>query len=63
MQQPIERDDPKVKIFHCYREANQVANKLTNLGLENEIGVVYFGSPPKEILDVLHADLKRLLRT
>ena len=47
--QLIERDDWEIKITHYYREANQVAEKLANLGLDNDIGVVYFNSPPTEM--------------
>ena len=35
--QLIERTDWEIKITHCYREANQVADKLANLGINNEI--------------------------
>lgn len=55
--QLIEWTDWEVKITHCYREANQVVDKLANLGINNEIGIVYFNFPPTEVLDMFHADL------
>jgi len=53
----IEREGWEVKISLCYREVNRVADKLANLGVEKEVGVVYFDSPPKEILDILNANV------
>ena len=36
----IEQSDWEVKVPHCYREANQVVDKLANLGIGRELGVV-----------------------
>ncbi|KAJ8451425.1 hypothetical protein Cgig2_017816 [Carnegiea gigantea] len=52
----MERTDWEIKVTHCYREANQVADKFANLGITSDVGATYFDSPPKEILDALHAD-------
>ncbi|KAJ8447141.1 hypothetical protein Cgig2_022870 [Carnegiea gigantea] len=46
----------EIKVTHCYREANQVADRLVNLGIHKEVGVVYYDSPPKEAIDVVNAD-------
>ena len=39
------------------KEANQAVDILANLRLDCEIRVVYFDSPPNEVLDVLYADV------
>ena len=33
-----------------------MVNKVASLGISSDVGVVYFDSPPKEILHVLHVD-------
>jgi len=53
--QLIAKDDWEVQVSYWYREANQVVDRLANLGIDRE-GVTYYDSPPKETLDVLHAD-------
>jgi len=55
--QLIARDDREVKVSSYYWEANQVADKLANLGIDTKVGVMYFDSPSKEIFHVLQADL------
>ena len=38
----IERNDWEVKVSHCYREANWVADKLASLGINSDVGIIYF---------------------
>ena len=45
-----------VKISHCFREANQVADKLANLGVESQLGVKKYRAPPEETREALYAD-------
>jgi len=52
----IQSQDWVVKISHCYREANQVADKLANLGINLPSGCTVFSSPPQEIMELLYAD-------
>ena len=46
-----------MKVSHYDRQANQVAEKLVNLGIEKCIGFFFFNSPPKSILDILHMQM------
>ena len=57
--QLIARDDWEVKGSHCYREANWVADRVANPGIDTEVGTMSFDFQSKEILDVLLADLVR----
>ena len=46
----------EVKVFHCYREGNQVADTLVNLGIGLCCDFVYFNEPPREVAASLYAD-------
>ena len=46
----------EIKISHCFREANQVADKLANLGAQEGFGLQVFQVPPRETYDALLAD-------
>ena len=46
----------EVRISHYFREANQVADKLANIGTMGELGVQIFRVPPKEAHKALYAD-------
>ena len=46
----------EIIISHCYREMNQVANLLANLGTKNTASLAILEPPPREILDTLYAD-------
>ena len=48
--------DWEVKITHCFRETNRVADKLASLGATGRLGVEIYRVPPMEALDVLYAD-------
>lgn len=52
----IAQGDWEIKISHWYKEANEVADRLANLGITRDVGVVYFNMPPQEAIDVLNAD-------
>ena len=45
-----------MKVSHCYQEAKRVVDKLANLGIDKNIGVIFFNSPPKELMDMLRTD-------
>jgi len=42
---------------YCYKEVDQATEKIANLGINRELGVVYFNSPSKNIINVLNADV------
>ena len=46
----------EVKITHCYREANKVADILANKGVDGMLGVTIYQSPPTEACEALYAD-------
>jgi len=49
-------NDWEITIPHCYRETNQVANLLANLGVKYNASVAIFESPPTEVYDALYAN-------
>ena len=53
----LKDNDWKIHISHCYREANQLADRLTNIGIGIRSGIIFYQSPPMEIKDVLLADV------
>ena len=46
----------EVKISHCFRVGNQVANRLANTGVSIMLRVTVFQSPTFGIMDILYAD-------
>jgi len=52
----IDRADWEVRITHCFREANQVADKLANMGLEGQLGVKLYHAPPEVVRGALLSD-------
>ena len=46
----------EVKVTHCFREANQTADRLANLEVTLDLGVQMFQSPPTEVTEVFKAD-------
>ena len=54
----ITDSDWEVHISHCYREANKVTDRLANMGIGIETGIIFYQSPPMEIKDVLFADMR-----
>jgi len=42
----------EVMVSHCFREVNQVANVLTNKGVNLNIDFAYVSEPPREVLNV-----------
>lgn len=50
--------DWEVYVSHCYREANQVADILANMGIGIDMGVIFYQSQPMEIKDVLLTDVR-----
>ena len=57
----MRKEEWEVKISHCYREANQVADILANKGVDNSLGVRKYQSPPVEIREALYADVVGVL--
>jgi len=53
----LRKEEWEVKITHCYREANQVADILANKGVDGTLGVTKYQSPPVEIREALYADV------
>lgn len=46
-----------IRMFHCYREGNKVADRLANVGIVRIEGITYFDVPPIEIRDTLREDV------
>ena len=46
----------EVKLSHCFRETNQVADKFAKLGLDMSVGVLIHRDPPVEARDALDVD-------
>ena len=46
----------EIKVSHCFQEANQVADKLANIGTQGGLGVQIFRVPPKETHESMYAD-------
>jgi len=46
----------EVRITHCYRETNQVADKLANMGVELDLRCNTYHSPPCAVRDLVFAD-------
>jgi len=45
-----------VKITHCFRETNQVADKLANIGVTRSLEAITYQNPPMETQDASYAD-------
>jgi len=54
--QLLDWDGWEVKLSHCFREANQVADKLATIGTEGRLGVTIFRTPPPVIYEAMYAD-------
>ena len=54
--QLIRAEEWDVQITHCYREANEVADKLANMEIRSQSKYMSFNSLPCEVKDVLLAD-------
>jgi len=52
----LSRVDWEVCITHCYREANQVADILANIGTEGGLEIQIFRNPPTAVREALYAD-------
>jgi hypothetical protein len=50
----------KVVVHHSYREANQFADALANLGSSMDIGCVFFDVFPSEFSHLLSADIMEI---
>ena len=48
--------DWEVQVTHCFREANQVANRVANMGVTSSIGIIIYQHPPLEVRDLMFAD-------
>jgi len=49
-------EDWEVTITHCFRETNQVADILANIGITKNVGVVMYQTPPMEVQSILYYD-------
>ena len=45
-----------VDIKHCFRETNQVADTLANIGTTGRLEMTLYQTPPREIQSILYAD-------
>ena len=52
----IEWEGWEVKISHCFREANQVADMLAKMGIEGMLGLTIYRVSPVKTRDALYAD-------
>lgn len=46
-----------VRIRHVYREANRVADRLANMGVEQAEAFIVYDDPPASIRELLLADV------
>jgi len=46
----------ETRITHCFREANQVADRLANIGVQGSPGVTMYSRPPREVHEALFSD-------
>ena len=46
----------QIQVKHCYREANRCAGMLAKLGLDQNLCLVHFDCPPKNIRTILDED-------
>lgn len=49
--------DWEVRIVHCFREGNRVADNLANIGVTQSEALVYFDAPPQAITQLLREDI------
>ena len=52
----LQLPDWEVKVNHCFRETNRVADALANLGIGLNCEFMYFNEPPSEVSSSLFAD-------
>ena len=52
----IQSQDWEIKISCCYQEANQVADKLANMGTDLVSSYNILSFPPQEVINLLFAD-------
>ncbi|KAJ8450090.1 hypothetical protein Cgig2_033284 [Carnegiea gigantea] len=52
----IELPNWEVRVTHVFREANQVANAMANIGLGLDGEFMFSTEPPREVLTLLYAD-------
>lgn len=48
---------PQIKVSHCYREAYSYADAPARIGSLQDSDILYYDSPPSNLLDVYLADL------
>jgi len=46
----------QIQIKHCYRQANRCADLLAKMGVEQEIDLIKYISPPVDVLQTLQDD-------
>ena len=51
---------PQIKVSHCYREANACADALARIGSLQDSNLLYYDSPPSNLLEFYLADLYAL---
>ena len=54
------KSDWSCNIHHVYREGNNIADGLANLGHSLDLGIMFFEEPPSQILCALDDDFKGL---
>ncbi|PRQ20104.1 putative ribonuclease H-like domain-containing protein [Rosa chinensis] len=55
--QALHRQFQRCEIKHIYREVNKVADVLSKIGLDSEIGVHFMMQPPPQVITILLDDL------
>ncbi|KAL2941420.1 hypothetical protein RDABS01_029770 [Bienertia sinuspersici] len=53
----LEADVWEVRLIHCYREGNKVADKLANIGVTQLDNLLFHVNPPSEIIPLLREDI------
>ena len=53
----IQSEHWEVRMAHCYREGNKVADRLANMGVVQRISMMYHEAPPPDISTLLREDI------
>ena len=48
----------RLRVKHCYREANKVADNLARMKISNNPELIYFQSPPMDTVSVFENDFR-----
>jgi len=53
----LKKEGWEFKLLHGWREANHVADKLSSLGIDRDVGIIFFSSLPKKVMHILNTNV------